>query len=171
MKGIVIYASKYGAAAQYAAWIGKELDIPVSDTGTVCSDHLSQFDFVVLGSSVYFGKLIIRNWLIKNAEFIQGKKLYLFVVSGTPIEQHDKLESYVSASVPGNINRKCEIFFLPGKMLLRQLSWFDRIMLRMGAKLTKDTKEGQRMLTEYNSVKRENISELISAVASSEVQI
>ena len=29
MKGIIIYKGKYGATAQYAQWLGEELNFPV----------------------------------------------------------------------------------------------------------------------------------------------
>ena len=55
-------------------------------------------------------------------------------------------------------------FYYPGKMAIRELSWTDRFMLKMGAKLTKDPAAKKTMLTDYNQVKQENISSLVNAV-------
>jgi hypothetical protein len=49
-------------------------------------------------------------------------------------------------------------------MIMKNLSWKDRFMLKMGARLAKNPGESKRMLTDYNSVKKENISGIIAAV-------
>jgi menaquinone-dependent protoporphyrinogen IX oxidase len=171
MKGIVLYKSKYGATKQYANWIGKELGIPVSQIDNIKPGLLDQFDYLILGSSVYIGKLLIAKWLKEKEKILEDKKLYFFVVCGTPPDKTDQLNSYLDVSVPENIRRNSDVFFLPGKMILKELSWLDRMLLKMGAKLTKDPKESKRMLTEYNGVRKENISEIMSAVANSQVQV
>jgi hypothetical protein len=49
-------------------------------------------------------------------------------------------------------------------MKIKNLSFWDRFMLKMGAKLTKDPIEKKRMLTDFNAVKKENIEPLIESV-------
>jgi hypothetical protein len=49
-------------------------------------------------------------------------------------------------------------------MILRELSWKDRFMLKMGARLTKDPAAKKTMPTDYNQVKKENITGLVNAV-------
>ena len=59
--------------------------------------------------------------------------------------------------------QNCQPFYLHGKMIMKDLSWKDRFLLKMGAWLAKDPLESKRMLTDYNSVKKENIGEIITA--------
>ncbi len=49
-------------------------------------------------------------------------------------------------------------------MIMRNLSRWDRFMLKMGAKLTKDPVEKETMLTDFDNVKKENILPLVEAV-------
>jgi hypothetical protein len=49
-------------------------------------------------------------------------------------------------------------------MIMRNLSRWDRFMLNMGAKLTKDPVEKKTMLTDFDHVKKENIFPIIEAV-------
>jgi menaquinone-dependent protoporphyrinogen IX oxidase len=163
MKAIVIYKSKYGAARQYAHWIGSELNIPVVEACAVDVDKLKNYELVILGSSVYIGKMIIGKWLQKNHPLLAGKKVFMFVVSGTPISKQDQLNSYVTKSVPAEVRNTAQVFFLPGKMVIKELSRFDRFVLTMGAMLG-GAKAKEEMLRDYNDVKRENISELAAAV-------
>ena len=60
MKGIVVYKGKYGATRQYAEWLGAEFALPVQPAETLTREKLFLFDYIVIGSSVYVGKLLMR---------------------------------------------------------------------------------------------------------------
>ncbi|MGZ8509988.1 MAG: flavodoxin domain-containing protein [Chitinophagaceae bacterium] len=164
MKGIIVYKGKYGATQQYARWLGEELNIPVADADAVDRDTLSNVDFIVIGTSVYIGKLQIRKWLKANLAAVKPKKIFFFQVAATPPDQREKLETYIRSGVPEEIRNQCDFYFYPGKMIFQQLSWQDRFMLKMGAKLTKDPEAKKGMLTDFDLVKRENITGLVNAV-------
>ena len=90
MKGLVIYKGKYGATKQYAMWIGQELQLPVASADRFPVDELPKYDYFILGSSVYIGKLEIRDWVKKNFDLLQNKKILFFQVSASPPEQIEK---------------------------------------------------------------------------------
>lgn len=163
MKGAIIYKGKYGATKQYALWLREELQIPVYSAEMV-RWPMAEYDFLVIGSSVYIGKLEIRNWLKKNMASISHKKIFFFQVSGTPLNEKEKLESYLLSGIPAAMRPKIEVFFLPGKLDIKQLSWVDRFLLRMGAKLAKDPRVKKEMLTEYNHVRKQNLEVLVERV-------
>jgi menaquinone-dependent protoporphyrinogen IX oxidase len=166
MKGLIIYKGKYGATEQYATWLSEALKLPALQPGQVPPDQLAATDLIILGTSIYIGKFQIRDWLQQNAASMGGKKLFLFVVSGTPLQEKDKLESYIAANVPAEIRDKTRVFFLPGKLNYSGLSWMDKILLRMGAFFTNDAIQKKRMLTDYNDVRKDHLSALIKAAAS-----
>jgi menaquinone-dependent protoporphyrinogen IX oxidase len=164
MKGLVIYKGKYGATKQYAMWIGQELQLPVASADRFPVDELPKYDYFILGSSVYIGKLEIKDWLKKNFDLLQNKKILFFQVSVSPPEQIEKRESYNKASLPPDTLQKIRFYYLPGRMIMRNLSAWDRLMLKMGAKLTKDPVEKKTMLTDFDHVKKENALPIIEAV-------
>ncbi|HEU4859028.1 MAG TPA: flavodoxin domain-containing protein [Chitinophagaceae bacterium] len=164
MKGLVIYKGKYGATKQYAMWIGQELKLSVASADRFPLDELSKYDYFILGSSVYIGQLEIKNWLKKNFKILQNKKIFLFQVAASPTNQLEKRESYNKASLSADILRKIQFYYLPGRMIMRNLSAWDRFMLKMGARLTKDPVEKKKMLTDFNDVKKENIDLVVKAV-------
>lgn len=164
MRGIIVYKGKYGATQQYAQWLGEELGIPVAEAAWVNGDDLTDYDFIVIGTSVYIGKLQISKWLKTNLATIRRKKIFIFQVAATPPEQREKLETYIRSGVPEEIRNQCDIYFYPGKMIFNQLSRKDRFMLKMGARLTKDPATKKGMLTDFNQVNRENITDLVNAV-------
>ena len=164
MKGIIIYKGKYGATAQYAQWLGEELNFPVLSAENSDQVNLREYDLFIIGTSVYIGKLQMTSWLNNNLPLIRDKKIFLFLVAGTPSHQKEKLDGYIKSGVPGEVRQNCHTFYLGGKMSVNDLSWKDRLMLKMGAWLAKDPKESKRMLTDYNSVQQENITPIIAAV-------
>jgi len=164
MKGVVIYTSKYGATAQYAKWIGAAVKLPVIKAGDFVSSTQSEYDFVVLGSSVYVGRLFMKKWLRKNRSWLLNKKVFLFVVSGTPLDQKDKLESYISGSLPREAINKTDIHFMPGRLEPKKLSWLDHLIIIMGARLQESSEARNQMLTGYNRVHHEHIMDLVDAV-------
>jgi len=164
MKGLVIYKGKYGATKQYAMWIGQELQLPVASADRFHIDELPKYDYFILGSSVYIGKLEIKDWLKKNFNVLQNKKIFFFQVAGSPVEQIEKRQSYNKASLPPSILKKTQFYYLPGRMIMRNLSGWDRFMLKMGAKLTKDPVEKKAMLTDFDHVKKEKVIPIMEGV-------
>jgi len=164
MKGLVIYKGKYGATKQYATWIGQELQLPVASADRFPIDELPNYDYFILGSSVYIGKLEIKDWLKKNFNVLQNKKIFFFQVAGSPVEQIEKRQSYNKASLPPSILKKAQFYYLPGRMIMRNLSGWDRFMLKMGAKLTKDPVEKKAMLTDFDHVKKEKVIPIMEGV-------
>lgn len=164
MKGLVIYKGKYGATKQYAMWIGQELRLPVGSADRFPVDMLPDYDYFILGSSVYTGKLEIRHWLKKNYHLMKNKPIFLFQVAGAPVDQKEKRDGFNQVSVPINILDKMQVFYLPGRMLIRNLGTWDRFMLKMGARLTKDPVEKQQMLTDFDHVKKGHIFSLLESV-------
>ncbi|MGZ8559618.1 MAG: flavodoxin domain-containing protein, partial [Chitinophagaceae bacterium] len=164
MKGIIVYKGKYGATMQYAQWLAEELNLLTFNVDGVPPETLLNFDFMIIGSSVYIGKLQISKWLGENLAAIRDKKIFFFQVAGTPPEETEKVQAYIRSGVPAEILGQAEVFFYPGKMIFKELSWKDRLMLKMGARLTKDPAARKTMLTDYNRVKKENISGLVDAV-------
>jgi len=164
MNGLVIYKGKYGATKQYAMWIAKEMQLPVASADRFPVDELPKYDYFVLGSSVYIGKLEIRGWLKKNFDVLRNKKIMFFQVAASPVEQLEKRDSYNKASLPATILENIRFYYLPGRMIMRNLSAWDRFVLKMGARLTKDAAEKKAMLTDFDNVKKENILPIIEAM-------
>ena len=170
MDGVVIYKSKYGATRQYGHWIGAALKLPVIESQELVNSELSKYDFVILGSSVYIGKLFMKKWLKKNLPALLNKKVFLFVVSGTPADQKAKLDGYIATSMPREAINRTDIYFLPGRLEINRLSWLDGFMVRMGARLSKYGDVKDQMLTGYNRVNQQHIVELVKAVTKFQIK-
>ncbi|MBO9729846.1 MAG: hypothetical protein J7623_14500 [Chitinophaga sp.] len=163
MKGIIIYKGKYGATRQYAIWLGNILNIPAVVAGSEAKGDLESVDYIILGTSVYIGKLQLRQWVEQHQDLLLRKRLFLFLVAGTPVSEKEKLQEYIAVNVSAEIRSRCSCFFLPGKLVFNKLSLPDKILLRMGSWLAK--KRGENIvMTDYNHVSRELLFEIVDAV-------
>ncbi len=88
--------------------------------------------------------------------YLQNKKIFLFQVAASPPQESEKNQAYNVWGIPAQLISNCKLYFLPGRMIMNTLSAWDRLMLKMGARMTKDPIESKRMLTEFNDVKRKN---------------
>lgn len=163
MKGLIIYKGKYGATRQYALWLGSMLGWPVIPAGSETAQQLADADCIILGSSIYIGKLQLRKWLKEHGDIIISKRLFLFLVSGTPSSDKEKLQGYLTTNISESLRSRCVPFFLPGKLEFNKLSWIDKLLLTIGSKLASD-KTDDISMEDYNDVKKEHLEAIINAV-------
>lgn len=162
---MIIYKGKYGATHQYAIWLGTELELPIAQAGTETVEQLADADYVIMGASVYMGKLLMKRWIKENLTFLSTKKLYLFMVSGTPLDEMNRLQEYVKDNVPEELRSRVQCFFFPGKLEFNKLSLKDKMLLKMGAWLSKGSEKDKVQLADYNKVNRLNIAGLVEVAA------
>src|SRR5450755_2164494 len=153
MKGIIVYKGKYGATRQYAEWIGEELQLPALTPDSLDLERLAISDFVVIGGSVYMGEWLTRRWLKQHENILKNKKLFLFVVCGTPSSEKQKQEHIAKYNVPAQILDRSPIFFLPGRLVMKQLSWKDRLMIKLGARMEKNPVKKKAILQGVDGVR------------------
>src|SRR5215217_4400468 len=103
MEGMIIYRGKYGATKQYAAWLSEDLNLPFLSAEKVTEEEIRSADLLLIGTSVYFGKFKIRNWLIKNIESIRNKELFLYVVNANAQEDQELRSKFIYDNVPMEI--------------------------------------------------------------------
>ena len=164
MKSVIIYKGKYGATRQYAEWLGATLHLPLKTPEDLLEADIKTHDFIMMGSSVYIGKLLICDWIKQYAGILKNKNLLLFVVCGSnnPKEQ----EKIIAQNIPQGVLDPSRIFFLPGRLIQSKLSWKDRFMLKVGAMMVKDPEAKKFMLQDRDNVKEENIREIVNISSS-----
>jgi menaquinone-dependent protoporphyrinogen IX oxidase len=161
MKGLIAYKGKYGATAQYAAWLGRMVQWPVMQAEDLTTSIVEDYDCIVLGSSVYVGKLQLKQWIKRFLPPLRKKKVFFFIVCGTPAERKDELGKISKNNIPSELINGQNVYFLPGRMFKKKLSLLDGLILRMGASMQKDPAEKQRMLQDFDGVKREHLDTLV----------
>jgi len=130
MNGAIFFSGQYGSTAQYADWIGEATGLPVFDVNDANADP-SKYDFLILGSSVITYKLTISKWVKRNLASIDKKPIILFTVSGA--SAGPKLDGWIADSLPEDLVSQMEHVALRGRLNLKDLSWWLRLILIIGA--------------------------------------
>jgi len=166
MNGLVLYRSRYGATRQYADWIGSALRLPVIDPDRIDERLLSTCDFLLIGTSVYVGDLLLKAWLKENEHHLKYKKLFFFIVCA-PDPDASKHRQIMVDNIPSALLRpSTDIFFLPGRWILRDLSPTDGRVLKEKALTEDDPAKKEVLSQDSDAVKKENIDGLLEAVRS-----
>ncbi len=135
MKGAIFFSGKYGSTEQYSKWISEATGLPVFDIKDAGADP-SQYDFLILGSSILYFKLTNRKWVKKNLAILTDRSKALFSVSGAGAG--DKLNGWVANSLPTELLSRIEHFALSGKLDHSKVSWWVRLILQIGALFNPD---------------------------------
>ncbi len=154
MKGVIFYSGKYGSTAQYAKWISEATGLPFFDVNTANED-LSKYDFLILGSSVIINRLTIRKWIRRNLAGIKNKRVILFTVSGEPSGQ--ELDVGIAASVPDSLSSHMEHVALRGRLDLKKVSWWTRLLLKIGAWHSDDPETKEHLLKGFDLMDKSGI--------------
>ncbi|QHS55349.1 hypothetical protein GWR56_07280 [Mucilaginibacter sp. 14171R-50] len=161
MKGIIIYAGKYGATCQYAQWLADTLKFPVLPAEKATAASLQGYDSIILGSSVYIGKLVIRRWLQQHESALAGKQLFLFIVCGSAGANNKEQDKLLDNNLSAAIRQQAKIFFMPGRCVISKLSFKDRLLLRLGSMLVKDAAQKAGMRNGFDLMNRKALDGLI----------
>lgn len=130
MMGAIFFSGKYGSTAQYSYWISEATGLPVFDIKDVRADP-SEYDFLLLGSSILYFKLTNRKWVRKNINVLRGRTKILFSVSGAG--PSNKLNRWVANSLPPDFLSEVKHIALRGKLDHSKVSWWVRIILWIGS--------------------------------------
>ncbi|ASU34112.1 flavodoxin domain-containing protein [Mucilaginibacter xinganensis] len=166
MKGIIIYQGKYGATERYAQWLNESLHLSIMKAGDATPEILAGYDLIILGSSVYVGKLVMRKWLEQNLSLFTGKKLIMFIVCGTTSENKSQQQQLINNNLDPLIRNTTKVFFLPGRCIVSKLSWMDRVILKMGAMLEKEPVKKAAMNKDFDRMDKKYLDSVITVAGS-----
>jgi len=130
MKTIILYATKYGVAAEIAQRIAKEISGAVIHNLKEKIPSLADYDCIIIGSSVYAGSIRkeAKEFLLKNENVLLEKKLGVFV-SGIGADGEKK---YFDANFPLEILEKAKAAgFLGGIFDPKKAGAFERFIIKL----------------------------------------
>lgn len=161
MKGAVFFSGQYGSTAQYANWIGEAAGLPVFDVQKPAPNP-ANFDFLILGSSVVVFKLTIRHWAKRHLACLLSRPVILFTVSGAP--PGTKLNGWVGNSLPESFASHTEHYALRGRLDLKSVSLWHRIVLRIGAWRNKDPQAKREELEGFDFMDRSKLEPILERI-------
>ncbi len=161
MKGAIFFSGKYGSTEQYAKWIGEATGLPVFDINDPNADP-SKYEYLVLGSSIIYFRLTNRKWVRENLSILKGRSKILFSVSGAG--PSNKLNRWVSKSLPSELLSQMEHIALRGKLDHKKVSWGVKIMLWMGALFNPDPEASKDERYGFDYMDKSSIEPIVKLV-------
>ncbi len=168
MKGAIFFSGKYGSTEQYAKWIGEAIGFPVFNIEDKNADP-SQYDFIILGSSVQYFRLTMSKWLRVNFAKLKGKAKILFSVSGAG--PGDELEKWIAGSIPSGKLSEIKHVGLRGRLDHSKVSWWVRQLLWIGSLFNTDPQARKEERYGFDYVDKDSIKPIIDLVEQSNTTV
>jgi len=132
MKTLIVYASKYGCAADCAGYLRCKLpgDAVLSDINKVDKQiELKEYDAVVIGGSVYIGKVSkkLRAFCENNLDVLKKKRIGLFLCCAQT-EQADKF--FADNFLPELISVAKTAKAFGSEARLDKMTFFDKAIIK-----------------------------------------
>ena len=156
VKILIVYQSKYGSTKQYAEWICRETKGDLANVANGDRPDLAGYDIIIIGGYVRTGSIVIAPYIRDHWSVIKGKKVILFTTSGTP-PGHPKLQGIYEKSLPEEIRKEIKYFPLPGRISVKDLTLFDRLLLSVGKIMEQDGELRKDMGKDFDGVQREKL--------------
>lgn len=133
MKSIIIYATRYGCTAEVAKRIqkGLESDCTLINIMTEKAPPLDSFDTVILGGSIYIGKVQkeLTSFMNANLKQLLSKNIGLFLCAGTP-KQKDRDKELQGAFPVELLDHAAAKDVLGYAFTFEKMKFFDRVIMK-----------------------------------------
>ena len=160
---LIIYQSKYGSTRQYAEWIHRDILSDLVDVEKADKPEFSGYDVIVFGSYIRMGRIVIAPFIVENWGNITGKKVILFTTSGTP-PGHPNIRKIYDGGLPEHIQREIKYFPLRGRILSKDLSFFDNKLVAVGRMMERDESLKKFMAEDFDEVKSESLVPMLEYI-------
>lgn len=161
MKGAIFFISKYGSTAQYANWIGKATGLPVRCVTNSNVDPMA-YDFLIIASPVIYYKLLIDDWVRQNIAEIGDKPVIMVSVSSA--SPGANLDGWIRNSLPPDLVSRMKHVALRGRLMPRDLTWYDRVMLLIGVMKKRYPVALKKELEGFDFVDKSSIGPVVDLV-------
>lgn len=138
MSTLIVYASKYGCAEKCAKLITTDIkdEVELIDLKQVKDINLSNYNKVIIGGSIYIGKIQkeVTEFCTKNLDELKEKKVGLFIcgmVEGEAIN-NELNQNFPSELLEIAIAKE----YLGGEFLLDKMSFMDKVIVKKVSKVT-----------------------------------
>ncbi len=141
MKTLIAYGTKYGCTEECAKKLAVKLNgtVDLKNIKTKKDIDISQYDKVIIGGSIYMGKIQkeVSAFSLKNLDILKDKKIGLFICC---MREGEIADTELNDSFPEELLTKAiskESF--GGEFILKKMSFMDRMIVKKVSKIDKDT--------------------------------
>lgn len=153
MKTVVIYNSQTGFTKRYAGWIAEAAGADCLELTAAKKKNLDAYEAIVFGGWACAGSISKLGWFKNNVSKWTGKKLIVFCVGGSPID-NPEIEQFLKRNLREPEFRNVNAFYCPGGFNYEKMSAPSRLMMKMFIKTLqakKDKTEAEQVMVKMIS--------------------
>ncbi len=139
MKTIIIYNSQTGFTKRYAEWIAEAAKADCIELSAAKKKDLTTYEAIVFGSWACAGSISKISWFKGNIDKWAGKKLIVFCVGASPIE-NPEVEIALSQIFNESERKKAALFYCPGGLNYDKMAAPSKLMMKLFVKSLKAKK-------------------------------
>lgn len=167
MNTLIIYATKHGATKSCAEKLSEKLtgktDLYDVKNGSI--PELSQYDKVIIGSSIYAGSIPkeLREFCMKNVEGLKQKKLGLYICCMNEKEAEKQLNSVFPEEL---LNCAITKESFGGEFKFKEMNFFEKLICKMVTKMLAKEDPGVKldMKKDICKISNENIKKMADKI-------
>ena len=153
MKTIVIYNSQTGFTKRYAEWIAEETGADCLALSAAKKKDLAIYEAIIFGSWACGGSISKINWFKGNIDKWAGKKLIVFCVGASPID-NPEIDIALNRNFHEPERKKVKLFYCPGGINYAKMPAPSKLMMKMFVKMLaakKDKTETEQVMADMIS--------------------
>jgi Flavodoxin len=139
MKTIILYNSQTGFTKHYAEWIAEAAEADCIELSAAKKKDLTAYEAIVFGSWACAGSISKISWFKGNIDKWAGKKLIVFCVGASPIE-NPEVEIALSQIFNESERKKAALFYCPGGLNYDKMAAPSKLMMKLFVKSLKAKK-------------------------------
>lgn len=139
MKTIVIYNSQTGFTKRYAEWIAEATKADCLELSAAKKKDLTTYEAIIFGGWACAGNISKISWFENNIDKWADKKLIVFCVGGSPIDNPEIIPS-LERIFNETASKKVNVFYCPGGFNYEKMSVPSKLMMKMFLKTLKAKK-------------------------------
>lgn len=156
MKTLIAYGTRHGCTEKCSKLVSAKIDgkVDLCDLKAVKSIDLSQYNKVIIGGSIYMGKIQkeVSEFCLKNLDILKDKKVGLFICC---MREGDFAETQLKDSFPKDlIDNAIAKENLGGEFIFKKMSFMERLIVKKVSKIYEDTSNilNERIISFANSM-------------------
>lgn len=150
---VVIYNSQTGFTKRYAQWISEALECTCVEFNEANKLDFDKYTTIIFGGWACAGSVSKLKWFKKNMKKWNNKKLAVYCVGGSPIE-NPEVETAMKNCLSAEEHKNARIFYCPGGFNYEKMSASSKLMMKIfisALKAKKDKTEEEKIMIEMIS--------------------
>lgn len=141
MNTLIVYSTKYGCTEKCARMLAKKLEgrVDLCNLKKSNAADLAQYDKVIVGGSVYIGRIQkeVREFCSANLETLKNKKAGYFICC---MRNGEEAEAEINEAFPQELLRSAAAKdYFGGEFIFKKMNFMERMIVKKVSKIDKDT--------------------------------